>query len=201
MSEQIDKLDTSTRGGGPLTPKQREAKQAKFLKAYRETANIKISCKRAGVSRQTFYNWRDNDPSFAAQLPDADADANDTLEYAAYDRAVQGVPSYVVSQGRMVYEEIPVFNKDGTPKLDAQGKQVMLRGKPLVERKYSDPLLQTLLKARLPEKYKDRSAHEHTGKDGGPIKVERHQDLARLTDDELEQVEKVLLAAREREDG
>jgi len=148
----------------------RAHRQARFLKVFRETANIKHSCKVAGISRQTFYEWRDADEDFNAQLAVAEPEANDTLEYAAHDRAVNGVPSYVVSQGKMVYEEIPLLDEEGKPQLNKQGGQIMLRGKPLIERKYSDTLLVTLLKARMPEKYKDKV--EHTGKDGGPIQVE-----------------------------
>ena len=162
--KQPDKPDTPTRGkSGPLTETQRLNKQRRFLRMYRETANIKASCKYAGISRPTFYDWRDHDETFKAQLPDAEQDANDTLEFAAYDRAVNGVPSFVVSQGKLVYEEIPLFNEDGTPKLDKWGKPEYVRGKPIIERKFSDTLAITLLKARMPEKYKERAAVDHSG--------------------------------------
>jgi hypothetical protein len=140
----------------PFKAEQRREAQARFLDAYRESANVKYSCEVTDINRATFYRWKAKDKVFAALLADAEPDASDTLEYAAYERGVKGVESYVVSQGHMVYEEIPVLKDDGTPKLDAQGKQVMLRGKPLTERKYSDTLLITLLKARLPGKYKDK---------------------------------------------
>lgn len=171
--QELDKLDSFNahhRRGGPLTPEQRERKQARFLKAYRESGNIKYSCEVAVISRQAYYDWRDHDEAFKVQLPDAIEDAHDTLEFAAYERAVKGVESYVVSMGRMVYEEIPALDKEGKPKLNGDGGQIMLRGKPLVERKYSDSLLITLLKANMPKKYKDKV--ELTGKDDGPIGVE-----------------------------
>jgi transposase-like protein len=171
MSEQdFDTSTHATRVSRPLTPEQRVRKQARFFKAYRESGNIKASCKAAGINRQTFYNWRDQDEVFAAQLPDAREDACDTLEMAAYERAVNGVESYIVSMGRMVYEEIPAFDEAGKPLLGKDGEQIMLRGKPLTERKYSDGLLTTLLKANLPKKYKDKM--ELTGKDDGPIEFE-----------------------------
>jgi len=160
----------TTRISGPLTPEQRERKQARFLKEYRESGNIKYSCKVAGIHRSTFYEWRDHDEVFKAQLPDAAEDARDTLEFAAYDRAVKGVESFVVSMGRMVYEEIPMLDDEGKPKLDKHDEPMMKHGKPLVERKYSDSLLITLLKANMPKKYKDKV--ELTGKDDGPIEVE-----------------------------
>lgn len=144
MEEQgFDRLDISSphKDGGPFTPEQRKKKQQIFLKLYRECANIKASCKAAGINRSTFYNWRDRDPAFAAQLSEAEKDADDTAEAALYDRAIKGVESYVVSNGRVVY----------------------LDDKPLKERKYSDSLLTLLLKARMPEKYKDKQHVEHSG--------------------------------------
>jgi len=166
MEEQeLDKLDTFSphKDGGPYSPAERTRKQQRFLKLYRECANIKASCRVAGINRQTFYNWRDNDPEFAAQLPEADKDADDTAEFSLYDRAIKGVESYVVSQGHIVYEDIPLLDEEGKPKLDKYGKQIYLHGKPLKERKYSDSLLTTLLKARMPDKYKDKQQVEHAG--------------------------------------
>jgi hypothetical protein len=168
---QPDKLDIfhAHKRGGPLTPEQRAKKQARFLKAFSESGNIKYSCKVAGITRQTYYDWKANDPEFAAQLEEAKFEACDTLEYAAYERAVKGVESYVVSMGRVVYEDVPALDENGKPKLDKHGEPIMRRGKPIKERKFSDTLLQTLLKANMPEKYKDKQAIEHTGKDGGPM--------------------------------
>lgn len=153
--QDIDTLTHATRIGRPLTPEQRTRKQDRFLKAYRESANVKASCKAAGISRQTYYNWRDHDEAFQAQLPDAKEDACDTLEFAAFERAVKGVPTKVYSMGRVVYEEVPVLDENGKPKLNKQNEPIMRRGKPLIERKYSDPLLTTLLKANMPGKYRD----------------------------------------------
>lgn len=167
MSEeqQPDKIDIlpARKRGGPLTPDQRVRKQARFLGAYRETGNIRYSCQVAGISRQTYYDWRDHDEAFKAELPDAIADAHDTLEQAAYERAVKGVESYVVSMGRVVYEEIPEVDEDGNPKLNKKGEPIVKRGNPIIERKYSDSLLTTLLKANMPEKYRERTQVEHTG--------------------------------------
>ncbi len=162
---------TNARKGGPLTSEQRIKKQARFLSFYRNSGNIKFSCKYAGINRSTYYDWLKDDAEFSKQVADAEPEVDDTLEFAAYDRAVSGVPSYVVSQGKMVYEEIPLFDEDGKPKLDKWNKPEYARGKPLVERKYSDTLLITLLKARMPDKYKERVQNEHTGKDGKPLNV------------------------------
>lgn len=167
--QDIDKIDALNAKYKPLTPEQRKKKQVTFLRALGKHGVVKVACKAAGISRQTFKNWRDNDPEFAAQLPDAEEDRNDTLEYAAYSQAVEGIPSYVVSQGHIVYKEKPVLDEHGNPKLDKDGRVIFTRTEPIIERKYAPSVLITLLKANMPEKYKERVSNEHTGKDGGPI--------------------------------
>lgn len=173
MSEQDNSISSNAQNAHnapiPLTEKQRAVKQQKFLKALGEHGVVKYACKYAGINRSTYKYWKDHYPDFAALLPDTFSDRNDTLEYAAYNQAVDGVPSYVVNQGRIVYHEVPIMNEDGTPKLDKNGNEVMKRGKPIIERKYAPNLLITLLKANMPEKYKDKASFEHTGKDGGPL--------------------------------
>lgn len=187
-----DNLDTyyarKTSKSGPLTSEQRLKKQIRFLSAYGKTGNISHSCKYAAINRQTFYDWRDNDAIFAAHLAEAEHDADNTLEYAAYDRAVSGVPSFVVSQGKIVYEEVPDLYDDGTPKLDKYGNPAMKRGKPLIERKYSDSLLTTLLKSRMPQKY-NRQQLEVSGPDGKPIQHEIVNALAALPPEQLDLLE------------
>ena len=156
---------------GPLSPTEHARKQQQFLKSYRDIGIIKAACKAAGIDRSTYKYWRDNDPEFVKQLPDARDEANETLEIAAYAQAVLGIESYVVSNGRIVYHETPVLNEDGTPQFNERGQQVVLRGKPIMERKYAPSILITLLKANMPEKYKERMEHsgkvdatiEHTG--------------------------------------
>lgn len=40
-----------------------------FIEAYAQTfGNITNSCKAVGICRQTFYNWKLNDPDFVAEL-------------------------------------------------------------------------------------------------------------------------------------
>lgn len=196
----IDNIDTLNARMKPLSPEQRKRKQQRFLKVYRDTANVKASCKAAGISRQTFYNWRDNDEEFSAELPDAEEDANDTLEYAAYDRAVLGVETYVVSQGRIVYEEIPVFDAFGEQVLDDKGNPVTKRGKPLIERKYSDSLLITRLKARMPEKYREKQQVDLNANVNAQVQASHEIAISPrdLTDEELSTMKALAKNAMER---
>lgn len=47
------------------------AKQQAFLSIFAESGNILASAKRAGVSRQLVYYWREISPAFERQINDA----------------------------------------------------------------------------------------------------------------------------------
>ena len=51
--------------GRPLNDKERKEKKQVFLEAYDESKGmLTTSCKRAGISPETVYNWRENDKEF-----------------------------------------------------------------------------------------------------------------------------------------
>jgi len=137
------KTDVRTKTTRPT----RDPKQI-FLEHLRLTANVSESARIALRERSTVYQWRDSDGSFAAAWDDALDEATDALEYAARQRAVHGVEEYVVSGGRLV--------------MDPTDPE-----KPLTQRKYSDTLAVTLLKAHRPEKFRER----HDIKQSGAIAI------------------------------
>src|SRR5713101_1645948 len=153
-----DQIDTSThitrarRSTRPFTPDERKKKQSAFLKAFSEIGIIKYACRVAKIDRQTYYHWKNNDPEFQALLPDITDEANETLEYAAYEQSVLGVVEPVVSSGQVVYEMEPMLDEDGKQMFDSKGKPIMQRKGMITVRKYSPTLLITLLKARMPDK-------------------------------------------------
>jgi hypothetical protein len=108
------------------------AKQA-FLDAYRTLGNITYACKLAGIgSRTTIYRWLEEDDQFQAAYRDAELQATEELEREAWRRAVEGTP----------YERTSYWH-----------------GEPVgTDRKteYSDQLLILLLRARAPDKYRDK---------------------------------------------
>lgn len=114
-----------------------------FLASLALTGNVSEAARAASIDRTTAYAARETDEAFAAAWTGAIDEATDHLEAEARRRAVDGVTE-------------PVFY---------QGVQCG------VVRRYSDGLLQTLLKAHRPEKYRDRSAVELTGKGGGPVET------------------------------
>lgn len=106
-----------------------------FLEAFRKSGNVTGACRAAGVARSTVYEAREKDEAFAARWREAEDEAADLLEEEARRRAVDG------------WEE-PVFYK---------GEQVS------AVRRWDSRLLEVLLRAHKPEKYRENVKHEHTG--------------------------------------
>jgi hypothetical protein len=115
-------------------------KRAAFLVCLSETGNISEAAAHAGVPRRTVYNWRKTDEDFAREWDEAVEMGVDALEDEATRRAKDGC-------------ERPVFYK---------GEECGY------VREYSDTLMVTLLKARRPDKFKDRVASEVSGPSGAP---------------------------------
>lgn len=106
-----------------------EGLKATFLDELRETANVTLAARAAGISSGTAYKHRQTDVLFAERWDEAINEAVDMLEHEAHRRAFKGV-------------EEPVFY------------QGMECGS---VRKYSDALTMFLLKAHRPDKYRERS--------------------------------------------
>jgi hypothetical protein len=135
-------------------------RQERFVKALGETGIVSAAVEIAGTSRTRVYELRKHDPGFASAWDEAEEQAADALEAEAWRRAVDGVPEPLVSSGKVVRDE---------------------DGQPLAIRRYSDNLLLALLKARRPEKFKDRTMVEHDIADGLADRLEaaRQRALAR----------------------
>ena len=119
-----------------------------FIELLRQLGNVSQAAKEAGIGRRTAYDWREEDEAFRAAWEDAEAEAADALEAEARRRAVEGVESYVISGGRIVRHD-----DEDDPRF----------GEPVMKTEYSDKLLETLLRAHKPEKYRDRRHVEHAG--------------------------------------
>lgn len=128
---------------GVRTKRTNRARE-RFLQVLGESCNISEACRSAGIGRTMAYAWRADDPDFAAEWAIAEQKAFDRLEKEAWRRGVDGVDKPVVHKGEITdtYKE------------------------------YSDRMLELLLKAHRPEKFKDRWEGQLTGKNGGPIQTE-----------------------------
>jgi hypothetical protein len=136
-------------------------RQERFLKSLADTGIVSAAVEISGTSRTRVYQLRKHDSGFASAWDEAEEQAADALEAEAWRRAVEGVPEPLVSSGKVVRDD---------------------DGQPLAIRRYSDNLLLALLKARRPEKFKDRAVVEHDIADGLADRLEaaRQRALAQV---------------------
>lgn len=108
-----------------------------FLDTLAKCGNISMAAKAADLSRPGLYARRERDEQFAREWDEAMDKAIDTLEAEAWRRARDGVPEFVTTGKGLVMDK---------------------EGKPVMQNRYSDTLLVTLLKAHRPERFRDRSS-------------------------------------------
>ncbi len=120
------------------TPSITPEHQQFYLAALREGATHKRAAKDSGVSYSTWNRYRKSNPWFEEFIEEAIEEGSDELEEEATRRAVKGIDKPIVYKG-----EITGYTKE-----------------------YSDTLLIFLLKARRPEKFRERQEVQHTGPDG-----------------------------------
>ena len=140
-------------------------KERAFLYALAETCSVSRACESAGFGRATAYAWRADDPDFAVRWDEAKHIGAEALEDECVRRAREGVDEPVFYQG----------DKCGSV------------------RKYSDTLAIFLLKGAMPDKYREKTAMELTGANGGPVQITDTERAARLA--------AILQAAQARKDG
>lgn len=166
------------RPGQSFTEDERAIVKAIFLEAFSEQANVTRACATAGISRETAYRWLREDEDFAAAWSVAEQHANDVLRGEAFRRAVTGVDEPIVSMGKLVRDE-------------STGEMITVR-------KYSDNLLLTLMRARMPE-YRDS---RQVTVDSNVTVNTSHQltiDTRGMNAEELSAIRQIAQAMKERE--
>lgn len=63
--------------------------RAAFLAVFSETCNVSEACRAANIGRSAAYEWRNDDPGFAAAWDEAEQVAVDKLEKVAWSRATK----------------------------------------------------------------------------------------------------------------
>lgn len=118
--------------------------QRAFLAAYSVLGRVQPACAAARLNYWAPYNWIKRDPEFRQALKLAKRMSNEALEDEARRRAMDGVMVYVFYKGK--------------PVLDPETL------KPYREYQYSDRLMELLLKANKPKKYRERidTTHRHS---------------------------------------
>lgn len=125
-------------------------RETKFLDALRQSASVEAACKAGGFSRASAFRWKAADPKFADKWNAAAEAGTDLLEDKSVEIATEGFVEY--------RETVTVTAKDGTTKTTVTER-----------RRLSDRHLELQLKARRPDKYRERTQTEHVGKDGGAL--------------------------------
>lgn len=142
------------------TTKPDSTKRAKFLRAYASCGTITHAAEAAGVHRATHYEWLD-DPGYAVAFDQANAEAVERLEAEARRRAVDGCRRYKFHQGLPVLIHCDKSDPEAFKVTNDAGKDAWV--KHYYELEYSDSLLLALLKARDPERFRERSEQRLTG--------------------------------------
>lgn len=119
-----------------LSAKHRDWKPI-FLEAMRHLPNVAHACEKAVISREAAYEHREKDQQFAKDWEIAMQHGIDRLEKCAMDRACDGVP-------------------EGVWRTDESGRNVKVE----TVRKYSDSLMNLLLRAHKPDKYREKTAFD-----------------------------------------
>ncbi len=128
--------------GQRIPDDERADYQERFLTEFSAHGIITRACNAIGIAPITVRHWEEFDETFSPRYAQAKEAVNDMYRDEARRRAVEGTESYVVSQGKLVYD----------PET----------GKPLIERKYSDTLLQFVMKAKMHE-YREKQQVELSG--------------------------------------
>jgi hypothetical protein len=145
------------------------SRRAAFLAAFAVTGQITAAAKAAKIERHVHYLWLETDPDYPALFEKARIEAVQALEDEAVRRATEGVFEPNLYQGQFVYP-IKGYELDPETGLPDRGKPIFGK-KPLGMMKKSDRLLEFLLRAGKPEKFRDRGTVELTGAGGGPIEI------------------------------
>ena len=107
-----------------------------FLNALATGSPVAVAATAAGIGYRTAFEWREGDQEFARRWEEAYKAGTDVMENEARRRAFEGFEEPVFHQGQVCGHV----------------------------RKFSDNLLMFLLKARDPDRFKDRVSNELTGK-------------------------------------
>lgn len=109
MEEEIDSLDgeetrpvAKGKWGLPTREEQRADAKERFLAAFLDSSgNVSKACRAAMICRQSAYQWRVDDPEFAAAWDHAQEAIIDAAEQELYRRGVLGYQDAVVYQGEV----------------------------------------------------------------------------------------------------
>lgn len=156
-----------------------QAQRKLFLDTLRQGRTVQSGADAAGVDRSTVYLIRKRDKDFEKLWDDAYETGTDRVEEEATRRAFVG------------YKK-PVFVKVG--RYNAEGKRV---GEDVVAREetvFSDRLMEIMMRARRPQKFRERVDHTHAGKKGAPPIAFRDVSVKDLSNEQISDLKQRIVA-------
>jgi hypothetical protein len=162
------------------------AKKAAFLAAYARCASVTGAAKAARMDRNLHYDWMRDDPAYPERFARTHAEAAQSLKDSAVEKAMVGVFEPNVFQGRFVYPQEEYVVKP--EERDRRGRIIEPEQRawrdvpgapPLGIHRRSDSLHLALLRAFLPDEFRQQGRFELTGADGGPIEIVQRLNAAR----------------------
>ena len=86
--------------------KYSDKKKAAVMATYREThGNLTETCRVHKISRQTFANWREKDPDFAAEAQEVREECGDIIESALMARIEAGDTTAIIFALKTKYKD------------------------------------------------------------------------------------------------
>ncbi len=113
--------------------KHRHAKQ--FLEELKKVPIVQVACEKSGISRNTLYRWKRDDPEFAKALEDALADGvafvNDMSESQLLqlikDKSFSAVRFWLNKRHPAYKDKLEVINKKETDELSPEQADIVRR--------------------------------------------------------------------------
>ena len=87
----------------PYREKFDAARREIFLDLLRKGVRRTQACKKAGISRPTFNKYMNNNKKFAAEVAQAETDANELVEQAMFSSALKG---------NVTAQQVWLYNRD-----------------------------------------------------------------------------------------
>jgi hypothetical protein len=189
--QQSDKVTHITRKG-PMNAQQRKEAKLLFVASLRKDPNVSLACDKAGISRNTAYQWQEADEQFKKDWEDSIDRTKDVVRSAIYQRAAYGWDEVALSMNRVVYYYTPVLDDNGNQRFDSKGQPMMQRGDVVKIHKWDTALQLGWAKANLPE-YKDEKTEINIFNEinnmAEQAKNDLLRDLASAADDDESQEE------------
>lgn len=131
-------------------------------------------CKTVGISRQTFYNWKNDHPEFAQAIEDVSNELLNQMQIEAKKSLMKKIRGYEVTETKVV--TVPTKEKD------SNGNPIPAIKEQITTKKHIQPdttaIIFTLTNAD-PKHWQNRRTTEITGKNGKDF-------FTPMTDEELE---------------